>query len=374
MNERVMQFRIGMFVIVAGLVLTMLIVWFGESPSLFRETAYVTVHYLEAPGIAVGIPVRKSGIRVGEVAEIEFDRREGKGDGVLVTLALESKYRIRAGAIPRLARALIGDVSIDLLPGEGQGDLVTSATPSQSKHDDRIIEGELAPDPSAALSAVTDTFQKATRTLDSIDDAAKGLAKLSTSAENVDEFLATWDDTGKKLGTLAANAEQVITENRAQIKPAIEGIRNVADRMNSSFDPETLQNVRVAVANLTALSAKLDKVVTQLGPLAADLGATAGTPPTTNLGQATMRLNRISFEIGLLTAQLADRSGRQLNPNGTVQKMILQSDLYDNLARASSAVDELFTAARPILRNLNTFAERIARDPGAISRGVLDRE
>ena len=30
MNERVMQFRIGMFVIVAGLVLTMLIVWFGE--------------------------------------------------------------------------------------------------------------------------------------------------------------------------------------------------------------------------------------------------------------------------------------------------------------------------------------------------------
>ena len=37
MNERVMQFRIGMFVIVAGLVLTMLIVWFGESPSLFRS-------------------------------------------------------------------------------------------------------------------------------------------------------------------------------------------------------------------------------------------------------------------------------------------------------------------------------------------------
>jgi len=35
MNERVMQFRIGMFVIVAGLVLTMLIVWFGESQVLY---------------------------------------------------------------------------------------------------------------------------------------------------------------------------------------------------------------------------------------------------------------------------------------------------------------------------------------------------
>ena len=65
MNERVMQFRIGMFVIVAGLVLTMLLVWFGESPTLFRGHRYVVVHYDEAPGVAEGIPVRKSGIRVG---------------------------------------------------------------------------------------------------------------------------------------------------------------------------------------------------------------------------------------------------------------------------------------------------------------------
>ena len=36
MNERVMQFRIGVFVIVAGLVLAMLLVWFGETPELFR--------------------------------------------------------------------------------------------------------------------------------------------------------------------------------------------------------------------------------------------------------------------------------------------------------------------------------------------------
>src|SRR3954468_6610930 len=107
MNERVMQFRIGMFVIVAGLVLTMLIVWFGESPSIFRDQTYLTVHYDEAPGVSEGIPVRKSGIRIGEVASIRFDDRPGEPDGVLVTLALEKKYKIRAGSVPRVARALI---------------------------------------------------------------------------------------------------------------------------------------------------------------------------------------------------------------------------------------------------------------------------
>ena len=92
MNERVMQFRIGMFVIVAGLVLTMLIVWFGESPSLLRDQIYLKAQYAEAPGVLEGVAVRKSGIRVGEVVAIAFDERPNQPDGVLVTMAIERKY------------------------------------------------------------------------------------------------------------------------------------------------------------------------------------------------------------------------------------------------------------------------------------------
>ena len=121
MNERVMQFRIGMFVIVAGLVLTMMLVWFGESPLILRDNVYVVVHYREAPGVAEGTPVRKSGIRIGEVSAIAFDERTNQPDGVLVTLSLDCKYRLKAGSVPRLSRSLIGDVTIDMLPGTGPG-------------------------------------------------------------------------------------------------------------------------------------------------------------------------------------------------------------------------------------------------------------
>src|SRR3954468_4156667 len=109
-KERVMQFRIGMFVIVAGLVLTMLIVWFGEAPSLFHDNGYVVAHFVEAPGVSEGVPVRKSGIRIGEVTAIAFDERPKQPDGVLVTLSLERKYKIKAGSVPRISRSLIGDV------------------------------------------------------------------------------------------------------------------------------------------------------------------------------------------------------------------------------------------------------------------------
>ncbi len=80
----------------------MMIVWFGESPSLLRDHVYVSVRYAEAPGVAEGIPVRKSGIRVGEVTSITFDERPNKPDGVLVTLSLDRNYQAqgRLGSPP----------------------------------------------------------------------------------------------------------------------------------------------------------------------------------------------------------------------------------------------------------------------------------
>ena len=39
------------------------------------------------------MPVRKSGIRIGEVSAIKFDDRPNQPDGVLVTLALERNSR-----------------------------------------------------------------------------------------------------------------------------------------------------------------------------------------------------------------------------------------------------------------------------------------
>ena len=131
MNERVMQFRIGMFVIVAGLVLTMLIVWFGESPALLRDQVFLRARYADAPGVLEGVAVRKSGIRVGEVAAIQFDHRPNQPDGVLVTMAIEHRFSVREGSVPRLSRSLIGDVTIDLLPGTGKDDFRLGRTPAR---------------------------------------------------------------------------------------------------------------------------------------------------------------------------------------------------------------------------------------------------
>jgi phospholipid/cholesterol/gamma-HCH transport system substrate-binding protein len=373
MNERVMQFRIGMFVIVAGLVLTMLLIWFGESPSLFQDQVFVTVHYKEAPGAGVGIPVRKSGMRVGAISQIDFDRRPGVGDGVLVTLALERKFRIAAGSVPRLGRALLGDTSIDLLPGPGAsvGDMVTSATPIESMMPERIIEGTIAPDPALALEAASRAFEKAGGTLTAIEEAAKGVSSLTGKADKLEEFLTTWSETGSRIGSLAEKVDKVVVANEGEIQPTLSQFRQAAERFNTTFDETTAAELKATARNLATASARIDRVIADIGPIVAEMGATGATAPVTQVGQAVGRINRITYDLNLLTSALSDSSGRRLNPNGSLQKLLTEPDLYDNFNRAALGINDAMGSARPVIRSIGQFADRLARDPGLLTRGVL---
>ncbi len=368
MNERVMQFRIGMFVIVAGLVLAMMIVWFEGTPSLFRDRVFVKVRYRDAPGVSEGIPVRKSGIRIGEVSEIAFDVRKNQPDGVLVTLSLDGKYTLKAGSVPRLSRSLIGDVAIDVLPGEGAGDLKTGTSPANAP----IIEGAVTPDPSKALAAATVAFEEAGDTLKSIEKAANGIAKMTQSAENLDEFLATWQTTGKNMASAAEGVDRFIKANEAEFHPTLVNLRETSRKLNDTFSPEAQAALKSGVVRFASASARLDAGLADLAPLMKDLGAPVDFLPTTNFGQTIVRMNRISAEVGLLSRALTDGRGR-LNPDGTIQKLVTRGEFYDNVNRLSVAANEVMANLRPILASFRKFADKIANDPGIFARSALQR-
>jgi phospholipid/cholesterol/gamma-HCH transport system substrate-binding protein len=369
MNERVMQFRIGMFVIVAGLVLTMLIVWFGESPSLLRDHAFVKVRYKEAPGVAEGITVRKSGIRIGEVLSIDFDDQPDQPDGVVVILSLDRKIKLRKDSVAKISRSLIGDVAIDMLPGSSLEVLKYGDTPLNAPE----ILGDVTPDPSKALAAATAAFEKVGGTLAAIEAAANGLSVIAKKANNIDEFIATLDDTGKNISRAAKGIDRVIADNESNLKPAIANLKTFSDKVAVTFDDETIARFKATMANLAKVSAKLDAGLAEIQPVLADLGTPAGKAnPTTNLGQAVYWINRIAGNVNLLTNGLSDGKGH-LNPNGSLQKLIITGELHDNLNKAVVTANEVIALVRPAIKSLGVFAEKLARDPGVLGRSVLQR-
>ena len=369
MNERDMQFRIGLFVIAAGLVLTMLIIWFGESPSLFRDHAFVKVRYSEAPGVSEGITVRKSGIRIGEVLSINFDDRPNMPDGVIVVLSLERKYKLKKDSVARISRSLIGDVGIDMLPGPSTEVLKLGDSPETAPE----IMGDVTPDPSKALAAATAAFEKVGGTLNAIETAANGFARVAKKADGLDEFIATIGETGKNISKAAKGIDRVIAENEADLKPAVTNIRQFSDKLSAAFDAETVAKLKATSERLATVAAKLDAGLTEIRPVLADLGAPAGKgAPTTNIGQSMYWLNRISGNINLLTSGLSDGKGH-LNPNGSLQRLVTNPELFDNLSKMAASANEVIALARPVVKYLGVFAEKIARDPAAIGRGVLQR-
>jgi phospholipid/cholesterol/gamma-HCH transport system substrate-binding protein len=368
MNERVMQFRLGMFVIVAGLVLTMLIVWFGESPALLRDQLYLKARYSEAPGVLEGVAVRKSGIRVGEVVAIAFDQRPNQPDGVLVTMAIERKYSVRKGAVPRLSRTLIGDVTIDLLPGTDKEPLHLGRTPADAP----IIDGDVAVDPGKALAAATVAFEKAGDTLKSINEAANGLARLSKNADKLDDFLKTWTKTGQDVSVASQGIDQFLRTNEQDFRTTMGNLQKVADNLNNTLTPETRDSIKTGIAKFSSASARLDTQLADVGPLLKDLGAPVNHAPSTDFGQSVRRINRMAADIELLTAALRTRNGT-LNTSGSLQKFLTQGEFYENFNALAVNGNQALNQLKTVLSSFRSFAERISRDPSLISRGVLQR-
>ena len=73
MENRVLQFRVGLLVLATLLITFLLVMYFGELLTLGPGKYSIHVQLPEAPGVAQGTPVRKHGIMIGRVEKVVFD-------------------------------------------------------------------------------------------------------------------------------------------------------------------------------------------------------------------------------------------------------------------------------------------------------------
>jgi phospholipid/cholesterol/gamma-HCH transport system substrate-binding protein len=104
-----MKFRIGVMVLGTVLAAVILALAFGGLSSPFQRTYTLYVKLPSAAGLSAGAPVRKSGIRIGEVSKIEL----AADDQVLVTLRLSANYPIGQDETCWLRSSLLGDTWLE---------------------------------------------------------------------------------------------------------------------------------------------------------------------------------------------------------------------------------------------------------------------
>src|SRR5688572_25229969 len=111
MDERVVQFRVGVMVLATIIITSILILLFNEFPSMGAGTYTIHVRFSSAPGVAKDTPVRRSGILIGRVTDVEFDEKYN----VIATLEINRDHTIFESDEIRITRSLLGDAELEVV-------------------------------------------------------------------------------------------------------------------------------------------------------------------------------------------------------------------------------------------------------------------
>ncbi len=196
------------------------------------------------------------------------------------------------------------------------------------------------------------------------------LRNFGSAAERVDVFLATNQD---KLSRAVDQTADVLQR-----------LSNVLNEENQRNFTATLRALQTASANFESISRNTDEFLKEGTKTSRQLQGTlsradevlanvnAATKPFAerservliNLDASAAQLSRVLSAVGDALAPLG-RGGE----GGTIQKFFTDPSLYNNLNEAACLVTKVLPRVDRILRDVEVFADKIARHPESIGLG-----
>jgi ABC-type transporter Mla subunit MlaD len=268
MNERQMQFRVGVVVFATMIIGVLLATLNSPLPTGWmpwgRMSYDIGIALKQAPGVAPNTPILKNGIRIGRVESIE-----DRDDGVLLKAEIDGERQLYPQYVPAVRTSVLGDAVINFK---------TIPLPQGAQHvpDGYIFPGEVEPNPFDALADfadLKDEFGKAARSLGEAGDQVSELAKrvnnafgdeteegrvtrmLDTTERAMNQFAATMTAFNEILGDVPADYSQPTYQppaaspyqappgsprNQPQTYPPRSEVRRIDDPSTLSAQPPSL--------------------------------------------------------------------------------------------------------------------------------------
>lgn len=349
MDENAMQFRVGVMVLATILILAILVVLFGGVPTALQGSYSIFVQFPQAPGVTKDTPIRKSGILIGRVSDVQL-LDEG---GVLVTLKIEGNRRVYHNEVCRVDSSLMGDASLQFF-------LASQSMGAQVK-DGEKLHGICLDDPLKVISNMqgdmSAAFSSLARTSDNLGKVVQRVAAiLDRNETRVDRILVQADQSMDVMRRALDNANEVIGDPnvRAELKNAINQLPGLFQESR-----QTLGKVRES----------FDLVQTNLSNLQ------EFTRPLGEHGPALVsRIDGTLQNVDMLIGEFTKFSKGLNNPEGSLGKLVNDPELYQRINQAMTRIDDLTKELRPILDDARVFTDKIARHPEVLGvRGALDR-
>ncbi len=391
MDERVVQFRIGLMVLVTLIITAFLLMMFGGHRTLFerfRRKHVFYVQFREAPGVTVDTPVQKSGIRIGRVTEVrladEVTEAELDPDvGAVVTIEIDGNRRIFKDEVCLIRRSLLGDAVLEFVRARVRGDSghqgnpgASSQAPPQDPPREIVqpgswLRGQVQTDP---IQLVGNLEQDIANAIKSVADASQ---EIGDFVEKVSEFLGTKEELGprrERLDKIMENTLATMERMEALTEHATDVIGDEQVKRDLKVAvaefPDVLQDVRDTLGRMRGTLDGMDETI---GLVNNNLRNIEGfTEPLGEQGGVVIeRLDRGAEKLESVIDELYVVARALNRQEGTLGQLIHNPELYENLNRTAANLEDLTGQLRPIVRDARIFSDKIARHPGVIVRDAI---
>jgi phospholipid/cholesterol/gamma-HCH transport system substrate-binding protein len=379
MDENILKFRVGIFVVIALCILGILI-FLNSEGWVPQYTVYVKP--FTAPGVTTGTPIRKNGILIGRVKSVSSE-----DDHVRLELAInqdEKVYEFETVSIG--TESLLGDAVIEFLPKTVE----TRGSPVSQNHVMGTVS--IKTDAMSMVSNLGEQFAgiapKITETLDVIQDAGKS---VEATGEDIRELTNSvqgmFDDDGSEVRALLQDFRTM--SQKAQV--ALDNFNRLFENVNNVVgDPELKSQIKKAFAELPKIFQEVRVTVSEtreavkaFGDVPAginenldnmkDFTAALKTNGPEILQQVNDSLENVDQFVDELRMFTKSFSKLQ-DSEGTIGKLLNDSEIYDAALETVERIRDVSTKIEPMVNDLRMFADSLARDPGVIGvRGALDR-
>ena len=306
MNQAV---KVGIFMTAALAVLAYMILEVEDLQLFGDQGTHVEAAFDTVAGLDDKASVRVAGVRVGRVDGIRLEDQQA-----IVTLLLEQPVELSDDAAAAIANlGLLGDKFVLLDPGTPGGPPLAVGTrlpgTAPVSFDDAMAKvNELGDSIQSALGSLSGDAEGSTigRLLDNLDAASleiRGLiadnrAQIASTVGNFDSFSRTLSE---ELPTLTAQIERILTqveevvaENRSNLKDSLETISQTAGGLRTSID--NLNTISTKIAAGEGTIGKLVNDEEAHDQLVATLGKIESGVET--LGDTFGRIQRLELEVG----------------------------------------------------------------------------
>jgi ABC-type transporter Mla subunit MlaD len=216
-----------------------------------------------------------------------------------------------------------------------------------------------------------------------------GTNDLQDDEANLKALIREIRDFVKAVRPVADDLRAVLADNKDELKKTIAALRTIGERVSDLLNEDNRKTFGETLKNVEGVTADLGKVVRLAVPLFEEAEKTvkllnqrltqaekifanverASGPIADGAADIIKNINLASLQLAQTLGELRTVLGQAGQRDGTINKLLTDPSLYQNINEAAASLTRTLIRAERVAKDLEVFADKVARRPETIGLG-----